>query len=84
MKDSCDTAVIVSGDTDLATAINAAKRLFPGKRVGVVFPYGRANKELKQIADLSFKIDAGQYLQHLFPDSVTLADGSTATKPTGW
>jgi uncharacterized LabA/DUF88 family protein len=35
-----DTLVIVSGDTDLASSIRAAKRLFPESQVWVGFPHG--------------------------------------------
>lgn len=84
MRNTCDTAVIVSGDTDLLTAIRAAKRLFPKKKIGVGFPYKRAHKEMKQIADYSFKIDGRYYQKFVFPDVVTLPNGKTITKPTGW
>jgi len=57
---ACDTLAIVSGDTDLAPAIRAAKRLFPESRLCVVFPYARFNAELQQLADFSFRIRAAQ------------------------
>ncbi|MHC1725658.1 MAG: NYN domain-containing protein [Syntrophobacteraceae bacterium] len=31
--DKCDTAVLMTGDTDLAPAVRTAKRLFPNKRI---------------------------------------------------
>lgn len=84
MKDICDTAVIVSGDTDLLTVMRAAKRLFSDKKIVVGFPYRRAHKEMKQIADYSFKIDGRYYQKFVFPDVVTLPNGKTITKPAGW
>jgi uncharacterized LabA/DUF88 family protein len=84
MKDSCDTAVIVSGDTDLLTAMRAAKRIFPAKKLCVGFPYKRAHKEMKQVADYSFKIDARYYEKFVFPDFIRLPTGKTISKPTGW
>ncbi|MDZ4718003.1 MAG: NYN domain-containing protein [Roseiflexaceae bacterium] len=41
VTDQCDTAVVITGDTDIAPAIRAAKRLFPTKQVGVGLPYQR-------------------------------------------
>ncbi len=84
MTDSSDTMVIISGDTDLASVVRAAKRLFPQKRVAVGFPYKRANKELRQIAHYSFKIDASYYEKFVFPDVVQLPNSTTISKPTGW
>ena len=84
MTNSSDTAVIISGDTDLATAVRAAKRLFPQKRIAVGFPYRRANKELRQIADYSFKIDDRYYEKFVFPDVIELPNGKKISKPNGW
>ena len=55
VEDRCDTAVILSGDTDLASAYRTAARLVPDKTVTFAFPYNRANSELKQLSDASFK-----------------------------
>jgi uncharacterized LabA/DUF88 family protein len=79
----CDTAVIMTGDTDIAPAVRFVKRYYPTKRVGFLFPYGRKNTELAKLA-LSRKITKEQYLKHQFPPTVTLADGSIRTKPTKW
>jgi uncharacterized LabA/DUF88 family protein len=84
MKDCCDIAVIISGDTDLLTAMRAAKRLFPEKKLGVGFPYKRAHKEMKQLADHSFKIDARYYEKFVFSDVIELPNGKTISKPVGW
>lgn len=84
MKDQCDIPVIVSGDTDLATALRAAKRLFPTKKLGVGFPYKRRTNELGQIADFEFKIQALHYPRFVFPDPVILPDGTRLQKPFSW
>lgn len=84
MTDACDTAVIVSGDTDLATALRAAKRLFPSKKLGVGFPYKRGHGELEQLADCTFKIKAEHYSRFVFPDKITLSNGTTIQKPANW
>jgi hypothetical protein len=81
---ACDTLAIVSGDTDLAPAIRAAKRLFPESRVCVAFPYARFNAELQQIAHFSFRIRAARYAEHQLPDPVRLPDGRVLGRPPGW
>ena len=81
---TCDTLVIVSGDTDFAPAMRAAKRLFPAVQVCVAFPHARFNAELQQIADFSFRIRAARYAEHQFPDPVRLSDGRVLRRPKDW
>lgn len=84
VSDRCDLAVVLTGDTDIAPGIRTAKRLAPTKRIAVVAPYGRANSELKQIADHYIKVRAEIYAQHLFPAEITLLDGRALKKPISW
>ncbi len=84
MLKNCDVPVIVSGDTDLSAAIKSAKRLFSKSKVGVAFPYRRANAELQQITDFNFRIRPDSYTKFVFPDRVSLDDGTIITKPPGW
>ncbi|CAA9298236.1 MAG: hypothetical protein AVDCRST_MAG68-191 [uncultured Gemmatimonadetes bacterium] len=78
--DECDTAVLVTGDTDLIPAIAAAHRLFPERKIGVAFPFLRHNRELAEHADYSFKLDQRSLLKAQFPVRV----GSGITRPPGW
>jgi len=82
--DKCDTAVIVSGDTDLVPAMKACKRLFPKKNAIFGFPYKRSNTELTTLAPESFKIKQKQYIRYQFPNPVTLTDGNRIHKPSKW
>ncbi len=84
VEDRCDTAVIVSGDTDLASAYRTASRLVSDKTVTFAFPYNRANSELKQLSEASFKVGPQQYLNHQFDDPHVLADGTEIDKPSSW
>jgi uncharacterized LabA/DUF88 family protein len=84
IKDACDTAVLVSGDTDLLPAIRTARRLYPDKQVWVAFPHGRYNAELAEAADNSITIKRKKYRQHQLTDPVVLADGRKAHKPAEW
>jgi uncharacterized LabA/DUF88 family protein len=82
--DQCDTAVLVTGDTDIAPAIRAAQRMFPTKAVCVAFPYGRHNNELVKLAYKTFRIKKEHYTRHQFPDPFVCADGRTIMKPAQW
>ena len=82
--DSCDTIVLVTGDTDLAPPVRTAKKLFPQKNILFAFPYNRMNNDLKQLAPESFNIRKDAYVTHQFSDNVTLADGTVITKPPKW
>jgi len=80
----CDTVVLVTGDTDLSPAVRYINHSHPNKTILFMFPFGRHNRELAQLAPKSFKIHKGSYLQHQFPDPFTLPDGSTVRKPISW
>ncbi len=82
--DRCDSAVLVSGDSDLAPAIRSAQGSFPKKRILSVFPYRRISFELKTLVSKSVRIKAKQYLRHQFPNTVRLANGRTISKPPSW
>lgn len=82
--DQCDTAVLVTGDTDLAPACKTASRLFPDKTIGFAFPYKRKNKELAKLTSLSFNIDKRSYAAHQFPDPFELPGGTGIDKPQSW
>lgn len=70
-----DTAILVSGDTDIIPAISTIRDLSLQKRIGVLFTLGRYSNALKQIADFSMKIDRKVLLSSLF-------DADSA--PEGW
>ncbi len=63
-RDRCDTAVLMTGDTDLVPAMRAAKRLHPDRRLGVIQPYRRVNRELSRSADFSLTVRAASYARH--------------------
>jgi uncharacterized LabA/DUF88 family protein len=55
LTNECDTAVIVSGDTDLLAAVRHAKELFPAMRIITAFPYRRHNDHFKAHVDSTEK-----------------------------
>ncbi|MBC7544118.1 MAG: NYN domain-containing protein [Candidatus Sericytochromatia bacterium] len=84
VSDKCETAVLISGDSDMAPAIRATRRLYPGAKVIVMFPFDRRSKELADLADRSYKISLEQYQRHQFPDEVSTTGGRTVKKPERW
>lgn len=84
VNDHCDRVVLVTGDTDLAPAVRAARRLFPAKEVCFGFPYRRINQELKQMVGRSFSIDKATYVKHQFDDPYVLKNGCSVSKPQEW
>ncbi|HST59563.1 MAG TPA: NYN domain-containing protein [Longimicrobium sp.] len=83
-RGECEVVVLISGDTDLVPAIKAAKRLSPSLMIGVAFPFMRHNAELRAVADFTFAIGQRDVQRAQFPPAVSLSDGGTVLKPTGW
>jgi len=82
--DECDTAVLVTGDTDLAPSVKTADRLYPSKKILFAFPYGRKNRELSKLAPGSFGINKNQYVKYQLPDPFQHSDGTIISKPAVW
>ncbi|MCC7142260.1 MAG: NYN domain-containing protein [Candidatus Eisenbacteria bacterium] len=82
--DQCDSVVLLTGDSDLAPAIRAARRLAPHKRIYCLFPHARGSIELRNLAARTFRIKKERYAQFQLPDGVQLLDGRAVSKPQGW
>jgi len=52
--DLFDTALVVSGDSDLTAPVEAIRRRLPDKRVVVGFPPGRSSLQLRSVAHAYF------------------------------
>jgi len=83
-NDACDIVVLVTGDTDLAPVVRAAKRMYPTQEVCFAFPYKRKNNELAALVHTYFNIKKERYATHQFPDTVLLPDGRQLNKPLTW
>ena len=82
--DKYDTAMVMTGDSDLIPAIHAVKEAFPEKTIGVIIPIARGSKYLKQEADFYMKMTEKHLSTSQFPDKVTLDDGRVIQKPDKW
>lgn len=83
-QDTFDTALVVSGDSDLSRPIEAVPRLFPGKRLVVAFPPGRSSAQLKRVAGAWLPVGRRKLAASQFPDQVEKADGRILQKPSAW
>ena len=82
--DLFDTALVVSGDGDLAGPVRAISERYPAKRTVVAFPPVRHSAGLRQAAGGFFTIGRNALRDSQFPDRVTKADGYVLTRPSGW
>lgn len=83
-NDKCDTAVLVTADSDLGPALREANRTFPGKQFFCCFPYARGSFDLRALAKKCFRIRKERYVQHQLPDPVALPSGLKIVKPMEW
>ena len=79
-----DTAIVVSGDSDLVPPIRAIKATFPMKRIVVAFPPRRSSNQLRQEAHAAFVIGRKVLKDSQLPDRVTKAGGQVLVRPQGW
>ncbi len=84
VNDNYDTALIISGDSDLVPAIRRAKELFPTKRFISVFPPKRSSFELRYISDGYFTISENNIRNSQLEHSFLIKDGLLITKPNEW
>ena len=78
-----DTAILISGDSDLSGPIEEVRRRYPSKRVVVAFPPERASKELRK-GGPSFTIGRDAFRDSQFPDQIISPTGYTLTRPAEW
>ena len=71
IEDRYDTAVLISGDSDLTPAIHAVRRLKPDKRIIVAFPPNRYSVELEMATGMkSLRIWEPMLRQSRLPDVI--------------
>ena len=82
--DLFDTAIIISGDGDLAGPVRAVQERYPKKETVVAFPPGRHSAGLRSAATTSFFVSRRALRKSLLPDQVTRADGFVLKRPPSW
>ena len=84
VQDLYDSAVIVTGDSDLVPAVKAVKSVFPTKKIGVMIPIGRSAEDLKKNCDFRFKMKERHLQTSQFPDVIDLGGGVKLERPKTW
>lgn len=79
-----DVAMIMTNDTDLIPAIKMLRRVFPNKKVGVLFPIKRWSDELIQTCNFIRHTKKSDYSKSQFPNTITLSTGKVINKPAPW
>lgn len=79
-----DTAIIISGDSDLAGPVEAVRKRCSNKRVIVAFPPKRVSQQLKQLANTSFVIGRKKFKDSQLPSRIKKPDGYVLTRPPTW
>jgi hypothetical protein len=79
-KNIFDTAFLVSGDSDLMPAVKAFKELYPGKKIGCIFPFLRHSDDLKAHVDFHTKIELVDVKNAQLQDTIITPSG-IITKP---
>ncbi len=79
-----DTAIVMSGDGDLATPVRAVGKRYPRKRTVIAFPPGRHATALVHAATAHFTIGRGVIKDSQLPNQVTKPNGYVLTRPPTW
>ncbi|MCY4448774.1 MAG: NYN domain-containing protein [Chloroflexi bacterium] len=82
--DLFDTALVISGDGDLAGPVRTIGERYPAKRAVVAFPPARHSAALRQAARGFFTISRSALRDSQFPDRVSNSDGYVLTRPSSW
>lgn len=85
-RNQYDHAILITGDSDLAPAVNLVLSEFPDKRITVVAPPHRGHSsELIQVASFKSKITITQLERCLLPQKVFDAGGNlVAARPVSY
>jgi len=82
--DRFDTALLISGDSDLVPPVRAVTERPPHRRVVVAFPPERTSEDLKRHASGWFVIGRSQFSKSLFPPEIATASGFVIRCPESW
>jgi uncharacterized LabA/DUF88 family protein len=83
-EDQFDVALLISADSDLVGPVEKIRRLFPNKRIVVVFPPARHSNALKNVAHACLHLDHVVLTKSVFPDQVVKLDGFVLHRPAEW
>jgi uncharacterized LabA/DUF88 family protein len=79
-----DKALIISGDSDLIPAIEAVKKTFPVKEIGIIIPIGRRAEELKAVANFYMRIKEKHLRACQFENEIIVDQNQKLVRPVSW
>ena len=82
--DAFDTAIIISGDSDLTPPVRATLDRYPEKRVIVASPPSRHSSQLADAATAAFSIGRKKLKDSQLPNEVVKPDGFVLRRPIQW
>ncbi len=82
--DAFDTAIIVTGDGDMANLVRGVRERYHEKRTIVAFPPRRQSMELRNAATAHLTIGRAVLNNSQLPDRVIKADGYVLERPIEW
>lgn len=83
-QDKFDVAILISGDSDLAPAIQSIKKIFKNKQTIIFFPPKRVSKHLREIEEMSFTLGRKLLADSQFPEEVLKPNGLKLKRPPLW
>jgi len=84
VRDTYDTALLISGDSDLRPTIAAVKRLRPRKRIVAAFPPQRNSASLIRAVDGYVRIGRDKIRNAQLPSKIVAAGGVVLKRPEYW
>lgn len=82
--DAFDTALLFSGDSDLAAPVEMVLTRYPSKRIVMVWPPGRHSHKLESLASDDLWLGRGVLQNCQLPDPYTKPDGFLLRRPAQW
>ena len=83
-QNNFDTAIIISGDSDLIPPVKAIKEHFTNKKIGVFFPPDRHSAFLHSVAHFSQIIGKKKLQNSQLPLQIRKPNGYILEKPITW
>jgi uncharacterized LabA/DUF88 family protein len=81
---TAESALLISGDSDLCPAIVRAKEFNPSARITVAFPPHRKSSKLQDLLPDSFVIGERRIKQAQLPQTITDGNGGVYERPAAW
>jgi uncharacterized LabA/DUF88 family protein len=84
IRDDYDSAILISGDSDLRPAVASVKRVCPEKRIIAAFPPRRHSTSLARAVDGYVSISTAKVRKAQLPTRIVTAGGVILERPDYW